>query len=215
MKELIYPLYYLDYESVSYAVPKYEGSWPYKHLITQYSLHIQKTPDSALEHHEFLHNEDSDPSRDIAQSLIANIKQDKGSVIVYNKKYERGRTKELAEALPEFRDRLEDIIGRMWDLEVPFSKRWYWDQRFDGSSSIKKILPVFAPEFSYQDLEIGNGSLAQLKYAQMIELPKDSLERENIRRNLLKYCERDTLAMVMVLHQLVKTTGFKSLKIAV
>ena len=215
LEELSYPLYYLDYESVAYATPRYEGSWPHKHLVTQYSLHIQKTPDSELEHYEFLHNEDSDPSGELAQSLIKNIKPDRGSVIVYHKSYERDRTKELAEAVPEFRDRLEDIMDRIWDLEVPFAKRWYWDPKFDGSSSIKKVLPVFAPEFSYQDLEIGNGSLAQLKYAQMIKLPKDSPERKKIRKDLLKYCERDTLAMVIVLRQLVKTIGIKSLKIAV
>ena len=170
LEELTYPLYYLDYESVAYAIPKYNGSWPHKHLTTQYSLHIQKTPNSQLEHHEFLHNEDSDPSRALVKSLITDIKPDRGSVIVYHKTYERGRTSELADAVPEFRDRLEDIIDRMWDLEVPFAKRWYWDPKFDGSSSIKNVLPVFAPEFSYQDLEINKGDLAQLKYAEMISL---------------------------------------------
>ena len=215
LEELVYPLYYLDYESVGYAIPKYDGSWPHRHLITQYSLHVQKTPDSALEHYEFLHNEDSDPSKALVESLITNIKPDKGSMIVYHKAYERDKTKALADALPEFRERLENIIDRMWDLEVPFAKRWYWDPQFDGSSSIKNVLPVFAPEFSYQDLEINKGNLAQSKYAEMIKLPKNSLEREKIRKDLLNYCQRDTLAMALVLSQLVKIIGIKNLKIAV
>ena len=87
LEKLTYPLYYLDYESVAYAIPKYDGSWPHKHLVTQYSLHIQKTPDSNLEHHEFLHNEDSDPSKALVESLIKDIKPDRGSVIVYHKTY--------------------------------------------------------------------------------------------------------------------------------
>ena len=214
LENLSYPLYYLDYESVAYAIPKYNGSWPHKHLTTQYSLHIQKTPHSNLEHHEFLHNEDSDPSKALVQSLITDIKPDRGSVIVYHKPYEQGRTTELANSVPEFRDRLEDIIHRMWDLETPFAKRWYWDPKFDGSSSIKNILPVFAPEFSYQDLEIHKGDLAQLKYAEMISLSKSSPEREKIRQNLLKYCQRDTFAMVLILNQLVKIIGINGLKIA-
>ena len=214
LEGLVYPLYYLDYESVAYAIPKYNGSWPHKHLTTQYSLHIQETSDSKLEHHEFLHNEDSDPSEALVKSLITNIKPDRGSVIVYHKTYERDRTKELADTVPEFRDRLEDIIDRMWDLELPFAKRWYWDPRFGGSSSIKKVLPVFAPELSYQDLEINKGDLAQLKYAEMIKLSKSSPERGKIQQNLLKYCQRDTLAMVRVLSQLVKIIEIKSLEIA-
>ena len=214
LEELTYPLYYLDYESVAYAIPQYNGSGPHKHLITQYSLHIQKTPDSPLEHYEFLHNKNSDPSTEVAKSLTTHIKPNRGSIIVYHKAYECDRTKELADAVPELRGRLEDIIGRMWDLEVPFAKRWYWDPRLDGSSSIKNVLPVFAPEFSYQDLEINKGDLAQLKYAEMIRLPQDSSEREKIRQDLLKYCQRDTYAMVIILSHLVKIIGVNGLKIA-
>lgn len=215
LAELNYPLYYLDYESVSYAVPKFDGSWPHKHLTTQYSLHIQRTPESKLEHFEFLHNENSDPSKALAESLLNNINADRGSVIVYHKTYERDRTKEMADMVPEYRDRLEDIIDRMWDLETPFAKRWYWDPKFEGSSSIKNVLPVFAPEFSYKDLEINKGDLAQMKFAEMIALPMTSPDREKIRHDLLKYCQRDTLAMVIVLSQIVETIGTTKLKIAV
>lgn len=215
MAELNYPLYYLDYESVSYAVPKFDGSWPHKHLTTQYSLHIQRTPESKLEHFEFLHNENSDPSKALAESLLSNINADRGSVIFYYKTYERDRTKEMADMAPEYRDRLEDIIDRMWDLETLFAKRWYWDPKFEGSSSIKNVLPVFAPEFSYKDLEINKGDLAQIKFAEMIALPKGSHAREKIRQDLLKYCQRDTLAMVIILSQLAETMEIPHLKIAV
>src|SRR5690606_23934498 len=135
--------------------------------------------------------------------------------IVYHKTYERDRTKELAEALPDLRSHLEHIIDRMWDLEVPFAKRWYWDPRFDGSSSIKNVLPTFAPEFSYSDLEIGKGDVAQLKYEEMIKLPANSPERLSIKHALLKYGQRDTLAMVIILSRLVETVGSTDLKIAV
>ena len=40
---LIYPLYFLDFETIGPAVPKYNGSRPYQQLVFQYSLHIQET----------------------------------------------------------------------------------------------------------------------------------------------------------------------------
>ena len=40
---LSYPLYFLDFETIGPAVPKYNGSRPYQQLVFQYSLHIQET----------------------------------------------------------------------------------------------------------------------------------------------------------------------------
>ncbi|MBT4791851.1 MAG: DUF2779 domain-containing protein [Halobacteriovoraceae bacterium] len=215
LTELKYPLYYLDYESVAYAVPKFDGSWPHKHLVTQYSLHIQETPSSELIHKEYLHNKNTDPSLAITERLLQDIKDDGGSIIVYHKTYERDRTGELAAMLPKFQDQLHGLIDRMWDLETPFTKRWYWDKEFNGSSSIKNVLPVFAPEFSYNDLEIKKGDTAQMKYGEMAELPEESQERLQIYNALLKYCERDTLAMVIILQKLFETLNYDQDKVAV
>ena len=56
---LIYPLYFLDFETIGPAVPKYNGSRPYQQLVFQYSLHIQETLTSVIEHREYL----ADPSQ--------------------------------------------------------------------------------------------------------------------------------------------------------
>lgn len=202
LNELKYPLYFLDFESTSYAVPQFEGSWPYRHLVTQYSLHIQESPGSPLIHKEYIHNDNSDPSREIAIRLLEDIPDDGGSIIVYHRPYEKTRTKELAEAIPELQEPLNSLIDRMWDLATPFAKRWYWNKDFNGSFSIKSILPVFAPEFSYSDLEIQSGDMAQRQYDIMLSLPKHSPERRRIINNLLRYCKRDTLAMVIILQKL-------------
>ncbi len=204
LNELKYPLYFLDYESASYAVPKFDGSWPYKHLTTQYSLHIQKFPGAEIIHKIYLHNENSNPSKVIARKLLEDIADDGGSIIVYHKPYEKMRTKELANELPEYQDQLNSLIDRMWDLATPFAKRWYWDKEFNGSYSIKSVLPVLNPKFSYSDLEIQAGNVAQLQYDIMVSLPKNSPQRKHLADALLKYSERDTLAMVVILEQLQK-----------
>lgn len=202
LQKLNYPIYFLDYESVAYAIPRYNGTWPHKQLTTQYSLHILRSPDGQLEHRSFIHDEESNPSRSLATRLLSDIKDDGGSIVVYHLTFERDRTKELAEEMPDIAERLLSLVDRMWDLEIPFAKRWYWDHRFEGSASIKSVLPVFKPDFSYSDLVIQKGDKAQLEYSRMVALPNTDIARQEIKNALLAYCERDSLAMYFILKEL-------------
>ena len=201
LSELQYPLWFLDFETYGFAIPEYDGTRSYEQLPFQFSLHVQDSPGAALRHVEFLHLEKSDPRRALAEALVGAI-GDGGTVITYHASFERGRIEELAEAFPDLKPRLDAIAGRIFDLETPFAKKWFYDSRFQGSSSIKKVLPVLVPSMTYESMEIGKGDVAQMKYAEMIGLPSDSPEREKIRRDLLAYCGQDTLAMVKILEVL-------------
>ena len=65
-----------------------------------------------------------------------------------------------------------------------------------GSWSIKAVLPTIAPELSYDNLAVSGGDDVQTVYLQAIRAETSDTEREVLRKNLLDYCERDTLAMV-------------------
>ena len=54
------------------------------------------------------------------------------------------------------------------------------------------------PQLAYDDLEIQDGGIASLQFYRMTFEAADEAERARIRRALLKYCERDTLAMVEI-----------------
>lgn len=198
LEKLVWPLWFLDFETVGFAIPKYDGTRSYQALPFQFSLHVQREPDGSLEHIEFLHTRDTNPCRALAETLCAAI-GDQGNVVAYHASFENGRVKELAEAYPDLAPKLESMITRMWDLETPFAKKHYYHSKFQGSSSIKKVLPVLVPSLSYDGLEIGKGDLAQMKYGEMIALADGDPEKEKIRLALLKYCGLDSLAMVKLL----------------
>lgn len=200
--ELKHPLWFLDFETYGFAIPEYDGTWSYQALPFQFSLHVQEREGGDIRHVEFLHMEKSDPRRALAEAMIAAI-GDQGNVVVYYAPFEKTRIKEMIEAFPDLRVKLESILDRIWDLETPFSKKWYYDRRFEGRSSIKNVLPVLVPDMSYKGLAIGKGDVAQAKYVEMIQLPAGSPERETIRKNLLEYCGQDSLAMVKVLDALL------------
>ena len=193
MSEIQEPIYFMDFETMQLAAPKYNGTKPWQQHTIQWSVHILEN--NELKHHEFIHTEDSDPREPFIQSLLE-VLGDSGSIIVYSAPFEGGRLKEIAEAFPQYKEKIDNIRSRLWDQLVVFRK-YYCDSKFKGSNSIKNVLPVLVPDLSYGGLEVQEGGTAMVEYTRMIGLP-DGEEKEQIKNNLLKYCNLDTLAMVKI-----------------
>jgi len=68
-----------------------------------------------------------------------------------------------------------------------------------GSWSIKAVLPTVAPELAYDDLDICGGTEAQSAYMEAIHPDTPSHRRDELRTQLLAYCERDTYAMMRLM----------------
>lgn len=196
LDSLTFPLYFLDYETSPRAIPLYNGYRPYQHVVFQYSLHILRSKDAELEHKECLIL-DGDPSEKIVKSLREDI-GDIGSVISWYKSFENSRNKELAELVPSQYNFLYDVIDRTYDLMDIVDKQYYVHHGFKGSSSIKKIQPVIAPDFSYKELEVQNGTAAIEAYRQITSGELKGKEAEEKRKQMLKYCEYDTKIMYII-----------------
>jgi hypothetical protein len=63
LKTLKYPLYYMDFESLNPAIPRFAGMRPFDHIPFQWSLHVQQQPGGFPEPFEFLADNKSDPRR--------------------------------------------------------------------------------------------------------------------------------------------------------
>jgi len=146
-------MYFLDYETMMSLVPYFDGHRPYQQIPFQYSLHLVQTADSELEQREYLHRENSDPSRSLAEQLLKDIGTE-GTVLVWYEGFEKARNSELGDMHPDLKDQMEAINDRVVDLMIPFKKKWYEDPRFNGSASIKQVLPVLVSELSYKELGI-------------------------------------------------------------
>ncbi|MBK8451698.1 MAG: DUF2779 domain-containing protein [Saprospiraceae bacterium] len=201
LQKLNYPLYFLDYETLSTAIPIYDGTKPYQQIPFQYSLHMIKEPGANTEHHEFLNMERTNPMESLSRQLRSDI-GDKGTVIVWNKKFEGMCNKGLAEAVPGLSPFLVGINERFFDLMEIFSKRMFVHKDFKGSSSIKKILPVLVPELSYKELAIGDGGTATTSWKRMVFEMENELEKIMIKSHLLEYCKLDTVAMVEIFRKI-------------
>ena len=198
LNTLIYPLYFLDYETVFPAVPLFDNTRPYQQVPFQFSLHIQEKKGGDLNHVEFLHRDVTDPRPDFIKSLIENC-GDIGSVVVYNQSFESSINNQLAVDYPVYSDRIDNITQRMVDLLVPFRSRWLYHPDMKGSASLKSVLPAFVPELNYDNLAIGDGGTASLSYLFCITGNASEKDRTQIFQNLKDYCYQDTHAEVVLL----------------
>jgi len=198
LSNLKYPIYYLDFETIAPAIPKFDGMKPYQRIPFQFSLHIQKGEGGDVKHISFLADGMDDPRPKFMQALKDNL-GDVGSILVYSQSFEKGVMNESATALEEFREWYDkNILPRVKDLLDVFRDFAYYDPKQKGSASIKAVLPVLS-DLSYKDLDIDKGDLASYEYERVTFDPSVSEENKaKVQEDLEKYCELDTLAEVEI-----------------
>jgi predicted RecB family nuclease len=165
----------------------------------QFSCH-RTTPDG-LVHHAWLAEGPGDPSVPFALALIEAC-ADAETILVYSAGFEKARIDSLITRVPSLRSSLEAINQRIVDL-LPIVRENVYHPDFNGSFSIKKVLPALIPGMGYEDLDIQGGSSAAAALETLLfDTTMEPAARVSLREQLLDYCERDTLAMVRLLERL-------------
>ncbi len=198
-----YPRYYLDFETIQFAVPIWEGTRPYQALPFQWSCHIELAS-GEFQHEEYLDTIGNSPMRTCAESLIEVIGE-KGPIFAYSS-YEKTVLNALIARYPDLAEDLHKLTDRLVDL-LPIVRRTYYHPDMYGSWSIKNVLPTVAPHLDYESLgDVQDGNAAGTAYLQIInpETETDAAERQRLTRELLAYCEHDTLGMVELVKYLSK-----------
>ena len=199
-----YPIYFLDFETISPAIPMFDNSSPHMHVPFQFSLHVVQFPGAKPVHHEYLYSGKEDPRPEFLTEL-KKVLGDSGSVVVYYQRFEIPRLKELAKAFPEYSFWVEGILSRIVDLIIPFQEFYYYNERQRGSASLKRVLPVLT-DLSYDDMEIAEGLMASTIFFNLTYKSREQTEEEieRVRKQLLEYCKLDTFAEVAIFNSLTR-----------
>ena len=195
------PLAFLDFETVSLAIPRWPGCRPWQQVPVQFSVHVEESG-RGLVHHQWIAEGSEDPRPALAEALVEACVGAR-KVVVYHATFERECIKQLREAVPRFAKELERIEKRLVDL-LPVIRRHVYHPDFGGGFSIKKTLPALVSGLSYSDLKVQDGEVATVEL-QRLMLEGDRTppgERTALRDALLAYCARDTWAMVKLLETL-------------
>jgi hypothetical protein len=202
------PAYFLDFETITFAVPIWEGTRPYEQVPFQFSMHYLQAADQKPQHSEFLDLKGTNPTRPFAEALVRSCGQ-AGPIFVYNKGFEGARIEDVIRHLQDevgLVSSLSAIKARLVDLK-PITQDAYYNPSQMGSWSIKAVLTAMVPELSYKNLDtVQDGGGAQQAYLKAIGLADFDGEIADIaliRKQLLAYCELDTFAMLRIYQKLV------------
>ena len=207
------PAYFLDFETIAFAVPVWKGTRPFQQIPFQFSAHrLSRT--LQLSHKGHLDLTGSDPSEAFAVALINACGEttSRSPVFVYNKGFESARIKELAARLKGIA-KVQHLVpallaleSRLVDLE-PIARAHYYHPSQQGSWSIKALLPAMVKNLSYATLDgVQGGTSAQAAYIEtafpvLASVHGDGQQlrsKTKVEEQLLRYCRLDTFAMVKV-----------------
>lgn len=204
LDELWHPLCFLDFETIAIPIPPADGTRPYQKIPFQYSIHRIDGEMADPIHYEFL-SSTIDQRKELLQKLLASI-PDNACIVTYNMTFEKSILNNLKIWFPRYTNRIDRFITNLRDLMIPFKNYDYYSWQMRGSYSIKAVLPCLVPDMGYADLEVGDGEMAMLAFKRMCD-SDDPVEKDRLRKALLKYCELDTMAMVKIVKNLSVLCG--------
>lgn len=199
LKQVTYPIYSFDFETVMYGIPEFNYSRPYQQIPFQYSIHKINSLNSSPIHKEYLGDGVNDPREELIIQMIMDL-EDEGDILVYNISFERTRIKELARDFPEYEIQLTKIQNRLVDL-LPVFRYHYKAPATEKSASLKIVLPTFVPKLSYLNNDIQNGMQTMDAYKNLKNI-SDKKELDSIRNAMVEYCKLDTLAVLKLFQKL-------------
>jgi hypothetical protein len=191
---------FLDFETISRALPVWPGLGPWRATTVQFSYHEALTG-GGYSHRAFLAEGPADPREELSIRMLEATK-DAERIVMYSS-FERTRIRELAEALPNLRGDLLALEAKLIDL-LPILQGYVYHPDFAGSFSLKYVLHPLVPELTYDDLIIRDGLVASVEIWRLLFVAHKIApeKRAQLRTDLLAYCERDTEAMVRLLERL-------------
>jgi predicted RecB family nuclease len=203
----IFPLVFLDFETIAYAIPKYEGTRPFQQVPFQFSIHILNSIDDVVtQHFEYLDDKNFDPRLNLTKKLVEIFKKfpNNSSVVAYYSKFEAGCLQDLMDYFPEYAQDLGQIQKRLVD-PLPIFRELVYDVQFKDSFSLKSVAPALLGDTaSYGFLDISDGGAAQRAYLKLMNTKTAASEKALICQNLLQYCKKDTDVLVQLVQWLYK-----------
>lgn len=207
---LEWPLFFLDFESYSSAVPDFPRLRAWEHLPFAYSLCRADSFEGLAWSKSYI----AQPGKDGRPEISANLLEElgtRGSILVYGKEFELSVIRHLAQACEERQEELLAIASRLRDLQDPFADFHYYHPAQGAKISLKSILPIFGSGTAYQDLDLNNGAQASFGYyflAHPEELPEERdlglKPREEFLKDLEAYSLMDSEGLFQILRVLVE-----------
>lgn len=196
------PLAFLDFETVSSAIPRYAGSSAWEQIPVQFSVHHEDGRAAA-----WIADREEDPRPALAAGLVEACRG-AATIVAYSADFERACLRHLKAAVPALSEALGELERKLVDA-LPIVRGYVYDPEFGGGYSLKAVQPALLPELAgYGELAVREGLVASVRLKRLLAgEPADPAERQQIREGLLKYCEFDTFGLMKLVERLRELGG--------
>jgi hypothetical protein len=190
-----FPIAMLDFETIQPALPFWDGCAPFQKVPVQFSVHTIEA-DGTVSHHAFLAEGQGDPRPAVAAAL-APVLQAAETILAWNAQFEKECLRTLAAASPPHAPALNEATTKLHDL-LPVVRNHVYHPGFNGSFSIKSVVPALLPAMTYDGLDFADGETAASYLETLLCRPDELAEGAShaLRAQLSAYCEHDTAVMV-------------------
>lgn len=179
----------MDMEAYSPPVPQLEGTGPFYQFPFLASFYNNDRQFSI-----FIDSVSYQGMQSFAEDLIAACEA-YAHILVYDKNLERIILQNLSSIFPPLTERLKELEAKLVDISDVFKNLHFYHPDFKGSFSLKTLMAVLLPQFSYKG--IISGLAAMDEYEQYIH-ETNTIEREFLKTRLIDYCEMDAKACFLL-----------------
>jgi hypothetical protein len=242
------PLLFFDFETFNYPIPLVDQAGPWEQICSQYSMHVLKDGydlslhnfetgrGGMINHYQFIGSPYHDQHRNPELNLIKQLQIDFLSegidyktndfkLVVYNKSFEQTQFNRMANKYEQHREFLLACAKNIIDLNDIFVKGLWYNQDFNGRTSLKITQPKIMNDpsivkwykdfpydihqtLNYKNELVQNGGVALELYQTMLRMRADGNLEESVNNKikdaLLKYCKIDSWGTVVLYDVMVK-----------
>ena len=192
---LKYPLTTMDMEVWNAAVPVLPGTRPFEQVPFLVCFFNGKT------HDHFFFEHQSDEREKLAELLILQS-EDYPTVLVYDKTLEVNMINQLITLFPRLEKELNVLKEKLKDVFDVFLNLNYYHPAFKNNLSLKAITSVLLSDVNYSAI---NSGLEAMNIYEQYRACNNPIERENLKQDLIDYCNVDCLATYKLVDFLSKT----------
>lgn len=191
LSDLKQPVAAIDMEIWSSAIPQLKGTKPFQQIPFLFCISNLK------EESYFLAEHVTDDRKKFAEELLtatANYK----TLLVYDRTMEDLAINGLKTVCPEYAEQLDEVKAKFVDMFEIFRNLYYYHPQFKNNFSLKTITQVFNTGITYSGIQSG---LEAMNYFERYRL-EESVEKENLKNELIEYCLNDARATIKLAEQL-------------
>lgn len=180
----------LDIEVWMAALPFYQKTKPFQQIPFLFSLVYEENQD--LKTYSYFKPIESDLREEFLTSILSATEKFE-TILMYDKSLEENVLNQLAEVFPEYKSKITQLKTKIIDLAEPVKQGNYYHPNMKGNFSLKSLAPIIHADTKFDDMNIQSGISAMYVYEGLLNIHND-IEKENIKAQLIQYCEMDALA---------------------